>query len=144
MTSRKGTKRELYIAEKFQREGGWITVRKYASIGSYDFIAFRKAQCAGSPFGHDHSEMLAIQVKGTPWELTEEGKNELIKDADYFGARPVWVYREIRKSVLGFTKAGKQRTQARWITVYLDEHWKDFTKIIPKQKGKKVKSRKLS
>jgi Holliday junction resolvase len=128
MTSRKGTKRELYIAEKFKKEG-YITLRKYASIGSYDFIGFRKAQCEGSPFGHCHSEMIAIQVKGTPWELVEESKQQLIKDANEFGARPIWVYREVRKSVLGFYKNGKPR-RPEWRTVYLDEPYLDFTKAL--------------
>lgn len=131
MTSRKGTQRELYVAEKFGKLG-YITMRKYASIGSYDFIAFRAGSC-------DHcssSDMLAIQVKGTPWEMTEEGKNELIKDAEEFNARPVWIYRETRKSILGFYKNGKQRTTAKWITVYLDEPYLDFTKALIMKKGK--------
>ena len=145
MTSRKGTQRELYIAEKFKEEG-YITMRSYASIGSYDFIGFRKAQCDGSPFGHCHSEMIAVQVKGEPWEMTEEGKAKLLKDAAYFGARPVWVYRETRKTVLGFYKNGKPR-RPQWRTVYLDEPYLDFTKALvmkPTKKGRQITIKKFN
>ena len=133
MTSRKGTQRELYIAKKFGKEG-YVTVRKYASLGSYDFIAFRKAECQGSFFGHCHSEMLCIQVKGTPWEFTEIDKAELLKDSAHVGARPVLVYRETRKTKLGLTKEGNQRTIAKWITVYLDEQDEEKIKKIKRRK----------
>ena len=137
MTSKKGTDRELYIASKFKKEGGYVTVRKYASIGAYDFIAFRKANCEGSPFGHCHSEMLAIQVKGNPYDVAD--RQALVDDAASFGARPVWVYRETRKAMLGLTKDGKPRTQAKWMTVYLDEPYLDWSKAIILKGKKKMK-----
>lgn len=87
-------------------------MRKYASLGSYDFIAFKKADCVQC-----HSEMLLIQVKGDPWDFPEEERKALITDAMEVGAKPVLVYRETRKKELGLTKEGKQRTQAIWKTV---------------------------
>ena len=93
-------------------------MRNYASIGSYDFIAFRKAICDSSV---RHSEILLIQVKGDPKpsSFPEEAKNKLLNDAALAGARPVLVYRETRKKVLGLTKKGKARKQGVWMTVYL-------------------------
>ena len=102
-------------------------MRNYASIGSYDFIAFRKAQgCTCNCIGCNcnikhHTEMLMIQVKGDPKpsSFPEEAKQALLKDAENAGARPVLVYRETRKKVLGLTKKGKARKQGVWMTVYL-------------------------
>lgn len=115
MTSKKGTDRELYIAHKFG-ELGYKTMRSYASLGSYDFIAFKKADCAQC-----HSEILLIQVKGDPKpsSFPEEDKQALLRDAAQVGAKPVLVYRETRKKILGLTKKGKPRKQAIWMTKYL-------------------------
>jgi hypothetical protein len=115
MTAKKGTQRELYIAHKFGKLG-YRTMRSYASLGSFDFIAFKRA----SANNDIHlTNMLLIQVKGDPYGFSEENKQLLLKDAEDAGARPVLVYRETRKKKLGLTKKGKQRTQARWETVYL-------------------------
>ena len=112
MTSRKGSERERYIAKKFGKLG-YMWMRSYASLGSFDFIAFKKAWTCGEV----HSDLLLIQVKGDPWDKPDW--KQLLKDSRQAGARPVYVYREIRKTKLGKTKDGKQRTQAKWITVYL-------------------------
>lgn len=115
MTSKKGTDRELYIAHKFGKEG-YMTMRSYASLGSFDFIAFKRA--SSNPDFH-LTNMLLIQVKGDPRAYPEEEKQALLNDCEKAGARPVYVYRETRKKKLGLTKKGKQRTQAKWMTVYL-------------------------
>ena len=91
-------------------------MRSYASLGSFDFIAFKRADCQSS---WRHTDMILIQVKGDPYGFPEEAKQLLLEDSEKAGARPVLVYRETRKKKLGLTKKGRQRTQAKWETVYL-------------------------
>lgn len=146
MTSKKGTDREHYIKNKFSTKDGWTCMRSYASLGPYDFIAFRRANCGGSLFGDYHTEMLMFQVKGTPQEFKEMHKQPLLDKAYLAGARPVLVYRENRISVLGaFTKNGKPRARnangtlkiGKWTTVFLDTEKLPYVRPI-KKKEKKI------
>lgn len=89
-------------------------MRNYASIGLYDFIAFKRCPCITClTFFSLHCQMLIIQVKGDPWDNPD--REGLIKEAKKVGARPVLVYREIRAGVIG-----KDKKNGKWITVYLD------------------------
>ena len=95
MTHR-GTPLEWQVAHKFEKLG-YRVKRSYASLGIYDILAFKKYYVRCDCIGYTSTEVLEIQVKGTPYEFKDEDKAALKQHAEAIGARAVYAYRRRKK-----------------------------------------------
>jgi len=94
-----GTSFEWTVGRKFQKMG-YRVQRAYESVGIWDLLCLRKVYVMGKAY----TEVLEVQVKGTPYEFTEQDKLDLKKHAEEIGARAVYAY---GKRLLSKTKLGK-------------------------------------
>ena len=109
----RGAPFENTVANHFRKQG-YRTMRAWGSLGIWDVLAFKKERM-GYPYKHDLTEVLEIQVKGTPYEFKDEDKALLKAHAEEVGARGVYAYGDKR----GKTKSGKKRIHRRVIIEYL-------------------------
>ncbi len=89
------------------RKLGYRTLRSYASKGIYDLLCFRESPVEESLFGMTFTEVLEVQVKGTPWEFSEQDKAALKAHAEEIGARAVYAYGKYGLRIIGKGKKGQ-------------------------------------
>jgi hypothetical protein len=110
----RGAPFENTVANHFKKLG-YRTMRSYASLGIWDVLAFKKAYVRSDFIGYTYTDVLEIQVKGTPYEFKDEDKAALKAHAEEIGARGVYAYGDKR----GKTKSGKKRVQRKVVIEYL-------------------------
>ena len=103
------------MVDKLVKEG-WRAWRAYASKGIWDVIAMRKKEVMTADYKTiTLTEVVEIQVKGTPYEFKDEDKLALKMHAEEIGGKAWYVYRDRR----GKTKNGTKRVKGVKVYEYL-------------------------